>query len=105
MARWLVVLLLTVLVGVGFVGRPLAGPCIADDCDAGAPGDDDHDADDGDGDDCPPFCDSCLRLAVDTTPRVAIATVTLRTEDVVSTTLRVPPLAPPGSGLFRPPRA
>lgn len=107
MARVFLVLLLALWVGAGYAGTPFEGPCVADDCESGD-AEEDHGADAGDldADDCPPACGNCLRLAVDTTPRVALAEVTqLPSEAAVASPPPVPPPAPSVNGLFRPPRA
>ncbi len=106
MVRAFLVLVLTVLVGCGFVGTGLDGACTVDDCEAER-GDDDPGAGAGQGesDDCPPFCSGCVRLPVHTVPRVAIQDVPVRVAPITTVSLVVTPSAPPRSGLFRPPRA
>ncbi len=106
MIRWLVVLVLTFGVGLGFVGTGLEADCVTDDC-----GGDEH-GDENDvgmgapsGDHCPPFCGGCARVPAQASPRVALVHVSLRTEAVVLVTPDAPPSAPPLNGLFRPPRA
>lgn len=106
MARWLVVLVLTFVVGAGYVSNGLERDCVTDDCGSDEHGDD-QDVGMGapSGDDCPPFCGGCARVPAQVTARVALVRMNLRAEAVVLVTPDAPPSAPPLNGLFRPPRA
>jgi hypothetical protein len=106
MARWLVVLVLTFGVGLGFVGTGLEADCVTDDCRGDEHGDEnDVGMDDTGGDECPPFCGGCARVPVQAAARIALVHLKLRGEPVVPAVPDAPLSAPPGNGLFRPPRA
>ena len=126
MARWLLVLLLTVSVGIGVVGACPEGQCAdapaaelrsaadthgdaADDaCADGDCADDcgDHDAPHGESncETCPPQCAGCRVSAL--APLSAIRIDRALAAAIVATEPTATPIpAPPPHGLFRPPRA
>lgn len=101
MARWLVMLVLTVAVGTGFVSSAGEGVCVTEDC----AGDEHAGMADECGDDCSPFCGGCARVAAQPSARVALPAVTVHGEPLIEVAPTAPPAAPPSTGLFRPPRA
>ena len=96
MLRWLLILVLAVAVGVGVVGQD--DGCADDDCglEAGA---------EGGGDDCPPLCGGCARVASLVMSSELRLASPQQADRVVETTPTAPITSPPGTGLFRPPRA
>lgn len=112
MARWLLVLLLTVGVGLGVVDGCPEGRC-AEDVEGAAmshapgdcAGDDGGEHGDPEGDACPPLCAGCLRVSAEPPLRLSLATVTLAAAIAPGDVIHTPIAAPPLHGLFRPPRA
>lgn len=106
MARWLVVLVLTFAVSVGFVSDGLERDCVTDDC-ADEGHDDAQDVGMGapDGDQCPPFCGGCARVPAHVTASVTLGQVILAVEHVDLWLPALPRSEAPLNGLFRPPRA
>ena len=112
MARWLLVLVLTVAVGLGVVDACPDGGCAdeqgaaLDDGDGDCAQDDRREpGDESDRESCPPLCGGCPRVTAEPPRHVALKTVALAAADAPIDAPRAPITAPPLHGLFRPPRA